>query len=362
MSINITEIKWNKYAVIFGTSMSSELQLDIENYLGIKATPIEIRNFNNSEIFTKICDNVRKKHIIIIQSPVKDEQYSVNDYIMELLLLCNSCNLSSAKTISCIIPCFPYARSDKKDESRVCIGGRVMCDLLKNQKVKRICSFDLHSGQIQGFTDIPFDNLYAKPLFTRVIKKLYLTQENKSDYVLVSPDAGSNKRVNAYASTLKIPFMKFDKQRDHTQVSVIHNVTLITQNVDPAGKIAIIIDDIVDTMGTMVSVVEELAKYGIKKAIIVASHGILSGPAIERINACELIENVIVTNTVPLNNKMHQCGKIIKVNIHKMIGDVIKCLITGGTISAMFKEVEIDELDENNVIFNPKKNEINFSY
>lgn len=355
------DIKWHKYAIIFGSSINTELQPDIENYLGVKATSIEIRNFNNSEIFTKVKDNVRKKHVIIIQSPVKDETHSVNDYIMELLLLCDSCNLSSAKSISCIIPCFPYARSDKKDESRVCIGGRVICDLLKNQKVQRICSFDLHSGQIQGFTDIPFDNLYAKPLFTRVIKKLYLTKETRSDYVLVSPDAGSNKRVNAYAGTLKIPFMKFDKQRDHTQVSVIHNVNLITQNVDPAGKVAIIIDDIVDTMGTMISVVEELAKYGIKKAIIVASHRILSGPAIERINNCDLIESVIVTNTLPLTDKMNQCNKIIKVNLNRMIGDVIKCLITGDTISAMFQEVDIEELDESNVVFDTKKNEINFT-
>lgn len=357
---NIKPINWNKYAIIFGSS-HPELQILISSYLNVNVTQIEIRNFNNSEIFTKIGENIRNKHIIIVQSPVKNSIKSVNDYIMELLLLCNACKLSSVKSITCIIPCLPYARSDKKDESRVCIGARMICDLLESQKVNRIVTVDLHAGQIQGFASIPFDNLYAMPLLCKVIKKLYLSNGHSSDYVLVSPDAGSNKRVNAYAKILRIPLMKFDKQRDHTQVSVVDSVSLITQ-INPLNKIAIIIDDIVDTMGTMINVIEELAKYGIKKAIIIATHGIFSGSALARINNCDLIENVIITNTLPMEDKMLGCRKIIKVNIHKMLGDVIKCLITGDTISDMFRGFDINEFDGSSIEYDQKKNEINFFY
>lgn len=361
VSLDNSNIDWNQYAIICGSS-HPELEQQISSYLGTSMTEVEIRNFHNSEISAKIERNIRNKDVFIIQSPCKNSDKSVNDFIMELLLLCNSCALSSAKSISCIIPCFPYARSDKKDESRICIGARLVCDLLETCNVSRICSFDLHSGQIQGFTKKPFDNLYAQPLLSQVIKKLYLSESEKSDCILVSPDAGSNKRVNSYASELKIPFIKFDKQRDHTQVSVIHSISLITQGIDPRNKIAIIIDDIVDTMGTMVSVVNELGKYGIRKAVIVATHGILSSDAIDKINNCHLIESVIITNTLPLNKKMEKCKKIIKVNIHKMIGDVIKCWITGDTISDMFKSMELPLFGNDGVIHETNKNEINFFY
>jgi len=329
-------IDWSKYAIICGSSHPELGQL-ISSYFGIEIAQIEIRNFNNSEISTKIKDNVRNKHVMIIQSPCINYGKSVNDYIMELLLLCNSCTLSSAKTVSCIIPCFPYARSDKRDETADCIGGKVLCDLLETCNVFRICAFDLHSGQIQGFTKKSFDNLYAQPLLSQAIKNLYLSGSDKKDCVLVSPDAGSNKRVNSYASEFKIPFIKFDKQRDHTQVSVIHSISLITQGIDLHDKIAIIIDDIIDTMGTMISVVNELGKYGIRKAVIVATHAILSSDAIDKINNCHLIESIIVTNTLPLIEKMEKCKKIIKVDIHEMIGDVIKCWISGNTISNTFE-------------------------
>jgi len=356
----MSNINWNKYAIIFGSS-HPELQNQIVSYLGIDETKRTIINFNNSEIHTHIDENIRNKHIILVSTPIKDDTKSVNDYLIELLLLCNSCTLSSVKSITCIIPCFPYARSDKKDVSRACIGARVVCDLFKTQHVGRIVTIDLHAGQIQGFTDFPFDNLYMMPLFSQVIKKLYLS-DNTTDYVLVSPDAGSNKRANAYAETLKLPVMKFDKQRDHTQISVIQSVTLITQNVDPTNKTVIIIDDILDTMGTMVGVVEELRNYNIKKAIIVATHGIFSGDAITRINECDLIESVIVANTLPLEKKMEKCNKIIKVNIQALIGNVIKRLITGDTISDMFRNIDIDILGPECIAFDALKNEINFFY
>jgi ribose-phosphate pyrophosphokinase len=357
----MTSIKWNKYAIIFGTS-HPELKQQIEEYLGVKSVDLNIRTFGNSEIDVRMEENIRNKRAIIIQSPVKDDDKSVNDYLTELLLICNAAKLSSVKSITCIIPCFPYSRADKKDRSRMCIGARVICDMLKSQNVSRVVTVDLHAGQLQGFIDVPFDNLYAMHLFCRVIKKLYLSGENSNQYVLVSPDAGSNKRVNAYASVLKMPVMLFDKQRDYTKISAVESSTLVTQNVDPTGKIAIIIDDIVDTMGTMVSVVNSLATTGISHAIIIATHAVLSGEAVSRINNCALIKSVIVTNTLPLQNKMQQCNKIIKVNVCKLLGDVIKCLITGDTISDMFKELDVNEFNHDSVVLDANKNEINFFY
>jgi len=354
-------IPWRKYSIIFGSS-HPELQEQIEKYLAIKCTSIDVRTFSNSEIDVRIGENIRNKHAIIIQSPVLDSTKSVNDYIMELYLICNAVKLSSAKSITCIVPCFPYARSDKKDRSRMCIAARALCDLISAQGVNRLVTVDLHAGQIQGYLNIPFDNLYAMPLFCRVIKKLFLQNDTINDYVLISPDAGSTKRVNAYARSLKLPVMIFEKQRDYTKVNNVESSTLVTQNVNPEGKIAIIVDDIVDTMGTMVSVINSLAGLGIKQFIIFATHGILSGEAIERINSCDLISHVIVTNTVPVKNKMIGCRKLIQVNIQKLLGDVIKCLITGDTISEMFKESPLNEYNYDSIEFDTNKNEINFFY
>ena len=321
--------------IISGNS-NQELANDIAEYSGIKLTDRKITNFLNTEICVQILQHVRGKHVFIIQTGSFNEKQSINDYIMELFLLVNACKLSSANSITAIIPCFPYARADKKDLPRTSIGGSLMSILLKKAGVDRIVTMDLHAGQIQGFTDIPFDNIYGKNLISNYISENILGDKDSSNFILVSPDAGGIKRVIAYAESLKMKHLIMHKQRDYSQVSVVNKTIIIGDNLDLADKTLIVIDDIIDTMGTMIATTEELGKYGAKEVIIMATHGIFSGEAINRINNCKLIREVVVTNTLPQQHNQKTCSKIKVIDCAILLGEVIKKLIKGESIASLF--------------------------
>lgn len=326
--------------IISGRS-NPELSQSIAHYLGLQLLPCIINDFSNTEIHVQIGENVRGIDVIIIQTGSNYNNRSVNDHFMELKLLARACKLSSVRSITAIIPYYPYSRADKKDVPRVCIGAALVASEIENAGVDRIVSIDLHSGQTQGFTTVPFDNLYGINLITDYLKKCIFGTSDQSiineNYILVSPDNGGVKRVDAYAKKLNMDFLIMHKQRDYTKSSTILKSMIIGDESKLIGKTAIIIDDMIDTMGTMVSAANELSTKGVKNVIIGATHGIFSGPAIQRINECSIISDVIVTNTLAQSHNQKICNKIKVIDTGNLFAEVIKRLIVGGSISEIFE-------------------------
>jgi len=316
-----------------------ELAEKVSDTLDIPLTHTNIVNHANNEIKGIIGDNIRKCNVYLIGSGTDGPVNSVNDHIIEMCLIIDACKRSSAKSITLIIPYYPYSRSDKKDDGRTSIGGSLITKLLTTSGADRIVTMDLHSGQIQGFSDIPMDNLYAINLFTEYLTNTYFQNMTNSmindKYVLISPDVGAIKRIKAYAQILKMKYAIMDKQRDYTKESVVLSSELYTQD-DVTGKIAIIIDDMADTCGTMISACNELGKKGISKIIILVTHGIFSKNAIKRINSCDIVQDVIVTDSLPQSDHIAKCPKLQVVGISGLVSTVIKCLESGTSISELF--------------------------
>lgn len=320
---------------------NEELGQSIARRMGIAVTRVNSVKHANKELKVQIQESIRKKNVYILASGATNCENSINDYLMELFLIIDACKLSSASSISVLLPYYPYCRSDKKDDGRTSIAGSLISRILKSIGTGRIVSMDLHAGQIQGFIDLPFDNLEARQLFVTFIQEHYfkgLTHEEiNHKYVLVSPDGGGVKRVEMYAKQLGMNFVIMHKQRDYTKESTVISSMLIGSVDNIMNKTAIIIDDIIDTMGTMISAANELHEKGISKVIILATHGILSGPAIDRINNCDIITDIIVTNTLPQIANQTICPKLKIVDTSELFGEVILRLESGASVSSMFK-------------------------
>lgn len=338
MSLSKTFENYKSKIILISGSSNKPLSESISKYLDIPLAKVIIRRFHNTELDPQVLNNIRGKHVFIIQTGSPCATGSVNDMYMELLLLVGACKGSSGKKITAIMPNYPYARSDKKTVPRSCIGAGTVCRCLVNEGCERIISMDLHSAQIQGFTNIPFDNLYAIKVFCEVLQNKYLTDDNKDNYILVAPDNGALKRIKAYSKCLNLPYVTVNKDRDPVNISTINEVVVTGSKELLPGRCAIIVDDIVDTMGTVIAVVTDLLNYGITKAIVIATHGILSGPAIDRINDCTFIESIMVTNTISQEKNMSVCPKIISVDVGHIFGEVIKRIVTGDSISELFNE------------------------
>jgi ribose-phosphate pyrophosphokinase len=319
---------------------NEELGRLIAQKMDIKVTQVNTVKHANNELKVQIQESIRKKNVYILASGTSNTENSVNDYLMELFIIIDACKLSSAHSISVLLPFYPYCRSDKKDDGRTSIVGSLISRILKGIGTGRIVSMDLHAGQIQGFSDLPFDNLEARQLFVKFIQEHYFKnltyKEINDNYILVSPDGGGVKRVEKYAKQLGMNFVIMHKQRDYTKESTVISSMLIGCVDNIMHKTAIIIDDIIDTMGTMISAANELHEKGITKVIIMATHGILSGPAIERINNCDIITDIIVTNTLPQINNQKLCPKLKIVDTSELFGEVILRLESGDSISSMF--------------------------
>lgn len=325
-----------KNVVIFSGRSCDGLAHSICDKLDMTLGNLNIENFANGEINIEICESVRFKDVIIVQSPSQYEGNSINDFIMETLFLIDACHRSNSRKIVLVIPNFPYARSDKKDH-RGPISSKCVMDIL-TRYVNRIITVDLHAGQIQAFPSIPCDNLYAINQLCDSIKINiinHITNPN-DNFVLISPDAGGVRRVNEYSEKLHINNVSLSKFRDYTTVNTVSKSTLVGDVTLVKNKTGIIIDDMIDTMGTMMSGIKELETHGISNIVIVATHGILSGKAIERINNCDLIKNVIVTNSVSQQYTTSKCSKLIVVDISTYIAEVLNRFITGGSISELF--------------------------
>ena len=307
---------------IFSGTSNKPLTEAICEYLNVSPGRAEISRFSDGEICVEISESVRGAHVFIIQSTCPP----VNEHIMELLVLTDALKRASAKAITAVIPYYGYARQDRKVQPRAPISAKLIADIIVKAGINRVVTVDLHAGQIQGFFDIPVDHLYAAPVFLNYLKKKF---EN-DDIVIVSPDAGGMERARAFAKRLNAGLAMTDKRR------TVPNVAEITYLIgDVAEKQAIIIDDLVDTAGTAVPAADILMNEGARSVTLCCTHGVLSGNAVEKIED-SVLEEIIISDTIPLNSKSSKCNKIKVLSISYLIGEAIKRITTGESISSLF--------------------------
>lgn len=281
----------------------------------------EIKRFSDGEIQIEISENVRGKDVFVIQSTCAP----VNDHLVELLLMLDAFKRSSAKRISAVIPYYGYARQDKKVAPRVPISAKLVADLITVAGADRVITLDLHAGQIQGFFDVPVDNLYAAPVLLDYIKRAF-----KNNTVIVSPDAGGAERARAFAKRLDSQLAIIDKRREApNKAEAMHVVG------DVEGKVAVILDDMVDTAGTLTEGANALKQQGAVEIHACCAHAVLSGPAVERISN-SAIKTLVVTDTNPLNDNAKTCDKIRVLSVSKLLAEAIHRSHTGSSVSSLF--------------------------
>ena len=311
----------------------------ISDYLNLTLVKCKIVDFSNGEVYFEIQENIRGKKVYFIQTGAGSQERSINDHHVEALQVADACIRSDVESIGIIYAAFPYSRSDKKDRPRVSIMSSVIANGLKEAGYSRIICMDIHAAQTQGVTTLPFDNLYAINLHIDNLKRTLLSglthEEINQKYILVAPDMGSSRRIRAYATKLRIACCIMDKQRDYSKQGAIAKSVLMGGDV--TGKTAIIVDDMADSMGTMISAVNDLVHHGVKDVVVIITHGIFSGPAIDRINNCDYIFQVITTNTIDQTTNLDSCPKLKVVDTSALFGEVINRIHTGGSISELFE-------------------------
>jgi ribose-phosphate pyrophosphokinase len=305
---------------IFTGNANPELAKEICAYLCIPLGSALVKRFSDGEINVEIRDNVRGVDVFIIQPTCPP----VNDHLMELLVMMDALKRASAKRVTAVLPYYGYARQDRKVLPRAPITAKLVADLLTAAGVSRLLTMDLHAGQIQGFFNIPVDHLYAAPVMLEYIKTNY-----RDDIVVVSPDAGGVERARACAKRLNASLAIIDKRREGPNVSAVMNIIGEVE-----GKTAVMLDDMVDTAGTLVQSAEALRAKGAKNIFACATHAILSGPAIERLENSQ-IEELVVTNTVPLGEKS-LCKKIRVLSVAPLLGEAIKRIHFQDSVSSLF--------------------------
>jgi ribose-phosphate pyrophosphokinase len=334
----------NNLVILSGNS-NVTLAKKISNNLKIELNVENIPTmFSNTEYHSRIHDNVRGKDVFIINSGCvnKDKRMSVNDIIFETLILVDACRRSMASSVNIIMPCYPYARGDKKDEPRAPIPAKLVANLLTSVKIDRLVSVDLHATQIQGYIDIPFDNLYSVNLVINCLEKNifknFNLEERQQKFIVVSPDAGATKRTLSFSSRMKLNTIIMHKQRSYIKKSVIEKTIIIHENGESTfrNKTAIICDDIADTCGTLIRASETLIDNGIKDIICVVTHGIFSKDALEKINKCEYIKEFYVSDSIPQEQNIKICKKIKVFTLSNLLSDCIQRIIMGDPISELF--------------------------
>ena len=306
---------------IFSGRAHPALAQEICEYLGIPLGELTLYNFSDGENYCQIDENVRGADVFVVQ-PTSSP---VNDHVMELLILLDALRRSSAARITAVMPYFGYARQDKKDRPRVPIAAKLMADLLTASGADRILTMDLHSAQIQGFFNIPVDHLFAAPVLLDAIREMKL-----DDLVIVSPDVGGVARARAIGKRLGAALAIIDKRRTGKNETEVLNVIG-----DVEGRNVLILDDIIDTAGTLVQAEEALRAQGARKTFAAAVHPVLSGPALERIQASGL-ETLVVTNTIPLDAALARCPKIRSLTIAPLLGEAIQRIHQGTSVSSLF--------------------------
>jgi len=314
----------NSIKLLTGNSYPQLAQL-VADRLGIELTKILVLQYSNQETSVTIGESVRDEDVFILQSTPPGD---INDALMELLIMINACKTASARRITAVLPNFPYARQDKKDKSRAPITAKLMANMLQTAGCNHVITMDLHASQIQGFFNVPVDNLYAEPSTLRWIRE----NLDVKNCVIVSPDAGGAKRATSIADGLNLPFALIHKER--TRPNEVSRMTLVGE---VAGKTAILVDDMADTCGTLVKAASVLIDQGgAKDAIAIVTHGILSGNAIEALNGSRL-KKIVVTNTVPHEAKKEVCDRIETIDISPTLAEACRRTHNGESVSFLFK-------------------------
>lgn len=306
---------------IFAGSSNPDLAKEIAGFLGIELGKCVLERFSDGEIHFYIDENVRGEDVFVIQSGANE----ANFHMMELFLMLDAFKRASAERITAVIPYYCYARQDWKDKPRVPISARLMADLLEAAGATRILTMDLHSPQIQGFFSVPVDNLRAAPVLANSIQNLEL-----ENLTIVSPDAGGVGRARVFAKRMSAELAIIDKRRPAPNVAKVIHVIGDVENRD-----VVILDDMVDTGGTLVNTVEALKREGARKVYAACTHPVLSGQAVEKIEKSEM-EKLIVTNTIPLNEKAASCQKIVSLSVAPLFGEAIRRINKGYSVSSLF--------------------------
>jgi ribose-phosphate pyrophosphokinase len=321
MAKNQEEVRVLAPLKIFSGNAHPALAKEIASELDTKVGEASVGRFPDGEVEVKICENVRGADCFIIQPT----SYPANDNLMELLLMVDALRRASAWRITAVMPYFGYGRQDRKAEPRVPISAKLVSNIIRASGVDRVLTMDLHAGQIQGFFDIPVDHLYANPVLVGHFQKKKIASES---LVVVSPDAGGVERARAFAKRLESGLAIIDKRRiSPREANVMHVVG------DVKGKVALIIDDLVDTGGTLVKAAQALVDGGATRVLAAAAHGVLAGPAIDRLNASP-VEELVITNSIPLNHK--DASKIRVLSVAPLLAEAIQRIHVERSISELF--------------------------
>ncbi|KAL8946148.1 MAG: hypothetical protein Q9222_007423 [Ikaeria aurantiellina] len=318
----------NSIKLLTGNS-HPELAKLVADRLGIELTKIMVLQYSNQETSVTIGESVRDEDVFVLQSTAPGD---INDGLMELLIIINACKTASARRITAVIPNFPYARQDKKDRSRAPITAKLMANMLQTAGCNHVITMDLHASQIQGFFNVPVDNLYAEPSTLRWIRE----NLDVSKAVIVSPDAGGAKRATSIADRLDLNFALIHKERarpnEVSKMTLVGSVRHLT---------AILVDDMADTCGTLVKAADTVMAHGASEVVAIVTHGILSGNAIETLNASKL-SRIVVTNTVPHAEKKERCERLETIDISPTLAESLRRTHNGESVSFLFSHAPVE--------------------
>lgn len=305
---------------LFSGNANLAIAEEICNYLDLPLGSAEVKNFSDGEISVEIGENVRGTDVFVIQPTCTP----VNDHLMELLIMVDALRRASARRITAVLPYYGYARQDRKVRPRVPITAKAVAEMLMAVGTRRVLCMDLHAGQIQGFFNIPVDHLYAAPIMLKYIRDSF------NNVVMVSPDAGGVERTRAFAKRLNAGLAIIDKRRERAnECQAMHVIG------DVKGKTAVLLDDMVDTAGTLCGAAAKLKENGACEVHACCSHAVLSGPAIERLNdSC--IQSLVVTNSIPLGEKTAMSEKITVLSVGELLGEAIRRIHAEDSVSYLF--------------------------
>jgi ribose-phosphate pyrophosphokinase len=313
--------------MVFTGNANPALAAEVADHLGIALGAATVGRFSDGEVTVEINTNVRARDVFVVQSTCAP----TNDNLMELLIMVDALKRASAERISAVIPYFGYARQDRRPRStRVPISAKVVANLLQTVGVARVLTMDLHADQIQGFFDIPVDNIYASPVLLRDLR-----QKNYNDLIVVSPDVGGVVRARALAKQLDTDLAIIDKRRPRANVSEVMHVI---GEID--GRNCVIMDDMIDTAGTLLKGAEVLKERGARNVYAYCTHPTFSGAAIDRITRGTVLDEVVVTNTIPLSDAARSCTKVRQLSVAPLIAETIQRIAKGESVMSLFSDQE----------------------
>src|SRR5256884_3030185 len=310
---------------VFSGSAHPELTREVAAFLGVQPGLARLRRFPDTEVSFQIDENIRGTDVFVVQPTCANGTASVDQHLVELVIMIDAFRRSSAGRITAVLPYYGYARQDRKDKPRVPISAKLVANLLGASGTNRVLTMDLHKAQIQGFFDIPVDHLFAAPVIID-----YLSRLDHPKVTVVSPDAGGAERARAYAKRLGAELAIIDKRRTDDGTAEVMNVIG-----DVEGRTCILQDDIIDTAGTITKGASALKENGAERVFACAVHGVLSGPAIDRIQKSP-IDQLIVTNTIPLSSTAAACKKIVVLSVARLLGQAIKSIHEETSVSSLF--------------------------